>query len=207
MKVDFHVHTKYSRDSLTTLEVLKKICDKKGLFPVITDHGTIKGALMFRKKFGECIVGEEIKTLHGEVIGLYLGEEIPQGLSIHETIDRIRQQGGIVYLPHPFDKLRSCLTRFDFKADIVEVYNSRVLIGRYNGMAEKFAEKRNLLKASGSDAHMARRIGTCYAELEDFSSRKELLRNLRKAKLVKKKTPLYDLAWTEAVNYCKKLRS
>lgn len=207
MKVDFHIHTKYSRDSITPLATLKKIFDRKKLFPVITDHNTIKGALLFRKQFGNCIVGEEINTGEGEVIGLYMNEEIPKGLGMHESIDRLRQQDAVVYLPHPFDKIRKPLKRLDVKADIVEVYNSRTIFNRYNAMAERFAEKRGFLKAVGSDAHMARQVGRCYAELEDFSSKKELLRNLRNATFVKKRTPLYELAVTELVVGYKRLKS
>jgi len=206
MKVDFHIHTKYSGDSITPLATLKKIFDRKKLYPVITDHNTIKGALLFKKQFGSCIVGEEVNTGEGEVIGFYLNEEIKKGLGMHETIDRIRQQDGIVYLPHPFDKIRKPLKMLDVKADIVEVYNSRTIFNRYNAMAERFAEKHGFLKAVGSDAHIARQIGRCYAELEDFSSKKELLNNLKNATFVKKRTPIYELAVTEFVVGYKRLR-
>lgn len=206
MRADFHMHTKYSPDSFTTLKAVKKMCDRHGLFPVFTDHGTINGGLDYRKKYGECIVGEEIETKSGEVIGLYLNETIPNHLDLHETIDMIRAQDGLVYLPHPFDAVRSSsLKRHDVKADIVEVFNSRVAFQRYNEMAERFAEENGFLKAVGSDAHFGRHIGLCYAELPDFSGKKELLRSLKKAVLVKRKTPSFYLALSVGVYKFKKI--
>jgi len=206
MKIDFHIHTQYSKDTLTSLKYLKKVFDKRGLFPVITDHNNIKGALRFRKEFDRrCIIGEEVKTTEGEVIGLYLNEEIPKGLGIHETIDRIRQQGGIVYLPHPFDKIRHHLKKFDIDADIVEVFNSRVLFHKYNLMAEEFAEKKGWLKATGSDAHFGWHAGLCHVELEEFDGKKELLKNLKNGRLVTRRTPLYAFPLTELVQTYKKI--
>ncbi len=205
MKVDFHVHTKYSPDSFSSLKSLKKVFDKKGIFPVITDHNTIKGALKFKKMYKECIIGEEINTKHGEVIGLFLNEEVPRGLTVHETVDRIRDQGGIVYLPHPFDKARKGLSRFDFKADIVEVFNARVVLQSFNRQAQNYAFKNNLLMASASDAHFARHVGSSYVEVEDFYGKSGLLRNLKKARLVKRSTPLLVLPMSAGVRFVKKL--
>ncbi|MBU2637680.1 MAG: PHP domain-containing protein [Nanoarchaeota archaeon] len=186
MKIDFHIHTKYSPDSFTTLEVLNKVCKKKGLFPVITDHDTIKGALEFKKHFGPCIIGEEVDTKQGDLIGLFLNEEIPRKIDVYEAVDRIREQGALVYMPHPFDKVRSsALKVHDFKADIVEVFNARVMLQNYNKKADEYADKHKLLKAVGSDAHFSREIGTCYAEMDSFDDIKGFKQSLRKARLVK----------------------
>ncbi len=205
MKVDFHIHSKYSPDSFSTLHMLKKQFDKKGLMPLITDHGTIKGAMEYKRLYGKCIIAEEIETKEGEIIGLYLNEKIPEGMEIEETVERIKGQGGIVYLPHPFDRIRhSSLKRHNFKADIVEVFNSRVVIENHNKMAEKYAEDKGLMKAVGSDAHFARHAGLCYAEMDDFSDRKGMLRSLRNATLVKRKTPKYALAASVIVHMLRK---
>lgn len=186
MKLDFHIHTKYSPDSFTSLETLNKVCRKKGLFPVITDHDTIKGALEFKRKFGPCIIGEEVYTNQGEVTGLFLNEGIPGKIDVHEAVDRIKEQGALVYMPHPFDKVRSSALRVhDFKADIVEVFNARVMLQEYNKKADEYAGRHNLLKAVGSDAHFARDIGICYAEMDDFDGIKSFRQSLRKARLVK----------------------
>jgi len=175
MKLDFHVHTEYSPDSMVSLATFAKICKKKGLFPVITDHDTIKGALEFKKRFGNCIIGEEISTLQGDLIGLFLNEEIPKKISVYDAADRIKSQGGLVYMPHPFDKVRSsALKVYDFKADIVEVFNGRVVLQEYNRMAGDYADKHSLLKAVGSDSHFAMHIGSCYAEMDAFDEKKGL---------------------------------
>jgi len=206
MKLDFHVHTNYSPDSFTTLATLKKVCEKKGLFPVITDHNTIKGALVFKQRYGDCIIGEEIETADGDLIGLFLNEEIPRGLSVHETVDKIREQDGVVYMPHPFDRLRnSSLKRHDFKADIVEVFNSRVMKQYYNHMAEIFAENKKLLKGAGSDAHFARHIGLSYVVIDDFSDKKEFLKNMKKAIIITRSNHPIVLPLTKIVNKAKKV--
>ncbi|MBU2589458.1 MAG: histidinol-phosphatase [Nanoarchaeota archaeon] len=205
MKIDFHIHTKYSPDSFTSLELLKKIFDKKDLVPVITDHNTIKGALKFKKMYGDCIIGEEIKAKEGEVIGLFLNEEIPRGLSIFETIERIKEQGGLVYLPHPFDKARKGVGKLNVKADIVEVFNARVIFQKFNREAQSYAFKNNLLMASASDAHFAKHVGYSYIELDNFYGKSGLLRSLRKAKLVRRKTPILALPLTTGVRWSRRL--
>ncbi len=204
MKLDFHVHTKYSHDSITPLETLDRVCKKKGLFPVITDHDTIKGALEFKRRFGPCIIGEEIHTKQGDLIGLFLNEEIPEKIDVHQAADRIREQGALVYMPHPFDKVRSsALKAHDFKADIVEVFNARVVLQEYNKKAEEYADRHGLLKAVGSDAHFARDIGTCYAEMDDFDDIKSFRQSLRKAKLAKAASSPFVLPASKIVQTCK----
>lgn len=205
MKLDFHVHTKYSNDSLMSLETFHKVCKKRGLFPVITDHDTIKGALEYRKRFGDCIIGEEVHTPQGDLAGLFLNEEIPKETDVYEAVDRIRQQGGLVYMPHPFDiGRRSTLKVHDFKADIVEVFNARVVLQKYNRMANEYAEKHNLLKAVGSDSHFSMHVGMCYAEMDDFDDIKGFKESLKKAKLVTKQVNPLALGLTNVVHFSKK---
>jgi len=197
IKVDFHIHTVYSKDSFNSINVIKKICKKKGIFPVITDHNTIKGAL----KLKNCIVGEEIKTKDGEIIGLFLNEEIKKGLSIEETVEKIKEQDGLVYVPHPFDKLRSCVKRLNFKKDIFEVFNSRSLFQVFNRKAFEYAKRHNILMAVGSDAHLPIEIGKSYVIMEEFNleEKKELLRNLKNAKFhTEKSLPFVHIVSTIA---------
>jgi len=185
MKVDFHIHTIHSPDSLNTLWLLNKICVKKGITPVISDHNRIRYAQEYKRRFGNAIVAEEIETAEGEVICLFANERIRAGLSIEETIDRIREQGALVYVPHPFDRMRSsAIKRLDFKPDIIEVFNARVIRKEYNRQALDFAEQNGYLKAAGSDAHLPFEIGKSYAEMEEFSSIKEFMKNLKAARLV-----------------------
>lgn len=203
IKIDFHIHSIYSKDSLTKLSTLNKIFKKHNLHPVITDHNTIKGAIKFKQLFGECLIGEEIMTKEGEIIALFVNEEIKPGLSAVETVEKIKDQDGVVYVPHPFDKLRHNLKNLNIKADIIEVYNPRVLIKEHNRMAEEYAEQNNLLKATGSDSHFSWHIGSCHNIIEEFNDKKELLQNLKHAKLIKKATPLYAFPLTGLVKRTK----
>ncbi len=205
MKVDFHLHTKYSPDSLSSLRYFRKECIKRSIMPIITDHNTIEGALKYKKLYKDVIIGEEIKANSGEIIGIFLNEAIPKGLSMHETLSLIKSQGALSYVPHPFDLMRkSAVKKIDFKADIIEVFNSRVIKQQYNKMAEGFADKNKLAKAAGSDAHLISEIGTSYADMEPFNSPKEFLKNLKKAKLIKRPSPIYVHAVTKIVKPLKK---
>ncbi|MAG08677.1 hypothetical protein CMO89_04335 [Candidatus Woesearchaeota archaeon] len=196
IKIDIHVHTKYSRDSLLELKTISKLCSRKGIIPVISDHNSLKGALQYRKLFKDCIVGEEINTSQGEITALFLNNEIPSGLDIDATIDRIREQDAVLYVPHPFDSLRretiktSALSRI--KPDIIEVFNSRTVLSASNKMAKEFAIKNKYLKGVGSDAHTGREIGNAFAAVEDFNldSKKDFLRNLKDAKFYCRKSGL-----------------
>ncbi|MFH1065368.1 MAG: PHP-associated domain-containing protein [Nanoarchaeota archaeon] len=205
MRLDFHVHTKYSSDSMMSLETFHKICKKKGLFPVITDHDTIKGAVEYKRRFGNCIIGEEIHTAQGDLIGLFLNEEIPKKIDVYDAVDRIRAQGGLVYMPHPFDVVRSSTLKVhDFKADIVEVFNARVMLDKYNKMADEYADKHRLLKAVGSDAHFAAHVGCCYVKMAAFADVRGFMRNLKYGKLFTQKVNPLALPATNIVHLSKK---
>ncbi len=205
LRIDFHVHTKHSRDCLTPLKVLKKICVKKRIFPCITDHNTIKGALQYKRTYGSCIVGEEINTQGGELIGLFLNEEIPAGLSVIETIERIKAQDGLVYVPHPFDFFRKeSIRRLNFPHDIVEVFNSRVLVQRFNRFAYQEAWRNGTAMAVGSDAHTAKEVGNAYVIMESFSGKKDLLKNLKKSDFRGIKSHVYNHAFTAFAKASKK---
>lgn len=205
MKIDFHVHTIYSKDSMTRLEDLAKKSEKIGIVPAITDHNSIKANEKMRGITKSFIPGEEILTAHGDVIGLYIEEEIPRGIDGYEAIDRIKEQGGIVYLPHMFDKTRKGAAELGEKADIIEVLNGRAL-EKYNKIAEEFAEKNKKLKAAGSDAHFLFEFGNAYTEVEgfDLDSPKEMLKALKKSKIFGSTNPFVRPA-TSIVKALKKL--
>lgn len=213
IRLDMHVHTRYSKDSLLSLEGLFSVCRRKGVDCVaITDHNTIKGALEFQKSFSLCpvkeelsnpasgikvIVGEEIETKAGEIIGLFLKEEVAPGLSAGKTIANIKSQGGLVYLPHPFDPWRKAL--IDLKSiepfwdeiDIIEVFNSRSLISSWNKQALELAREKRKAYGVGSDAHSEKEVGEALVEIEDFHSPAEFMAVLSRVKIIeKRKIPL-----------------
>lgn len=184
MKIDFHVHTIYSKDSVTKLEDIARKSKKTGIIPAITDHNSIAANEKMRKITNEFIPGEEVHTAHGDVIGLYVEEELPKGIDGYEAIDRIRGQGGVVYLPHMFDMTRAGAPELGEKADIIEVLNGRAF-EKYNKLAREFAEKNKKLMGAGSDAHFLFEFGRVYTEVEEFELQnpKELLKALRNAKV------------------------
>lgn len=190
MKIDFHVHSVHSPDSINSAWLLNKFCSKRGITPVISDHNRIEFAQRYKKRFGNAIVAEEIMTTSGEVICLFANEWVRHHLPVEETIDRIREQGALVYVPHPFDSVRpSSMKKIYFKPDIIEIFNSRNLDKSVHHKALKFANDNGFLKAVGSDAHFPHEIGNSYAEMEEFNSIKEFKKNLKEAKLVTRYSP------------------
>lgn len=183
IRADLHVHTLYSDDCNTPLERIIERCLEVGINCVaITDHNTIAGAVQMKSIAPfQVIVGDEIQTSTGEVIGYFLSEEIPKGLRAEETARAIKEQGGLVGIPHPFDRLRrSTIHRQTLEdllpyIDIIEVLNSRILLRRHSIMAERFAQDHGLLASAGSDAHRPGNIGMAYVEMPDFNDRDQFL--------------------------------
>jgi glycosyltransferase involved in cell wall biosynthesis len=192
--VDLHMHTDHSYDCATPVEVLLAEARMRGLGAIaVTDHNEISGALEARAKANgiKVIVGEEVKTAEqGEVIGLFLEEKIPRGLTLQATIAEIRRQGGIVYVPHPFDRLHSVpdyehlLAVLD-EIDAVEVFNPRVAISEFNEEAVRFAAKYRIPAGAGSDAHVPQGLGSVRIRMRDFSGPEEFLESLRAADIVR----------------------
>ncbi len=213
VKLDLHVHTRYSGDSCLSLEKLIKGLKKRGLDGVaVTDHNTLKGALRLKEiapPWVTVITGEEIKTREGEITGLFLSEEIPSDLSPEKTIARIRSQGGLVCVPHPFDRLRrfhlktEALLRILDQVDMIEVFNSRNFFRKYNSRAHRFAEMKRITACVGSDAHCLYELGRSFVEMESFSSPGEFLENLRFAELTMKKSNLWPHLLTMKEKYLK----
>ena len=192
IKVDLHVHTKYSGDCMLSFENLINACKKMGISCIaITDHDTIEGALKLKEIAPfKVIIGEEIRTLDGEISGLFLSKEIPPGLSAEETIVKIKAQGGLVYVPHPFSFFRREAMSIDklhelySNADIIECYNGRNFLFFENKRAINFAREKGIVMGGGSDAHHQGEIGNVFVEMDDFSTREEFLSNLRRGKIV-----------------------
>lgn len=205
LKADLHVHTEYSMDCDMSLEQIISRCLKIGINCLaITDHGTAEGALKMREIAPfKIIVGQEILTPHGEMIGLFLRETVPNGLSIDETIARIRSQGGLVDIPHPFDHLKLALLRsvpldgiLD-KVDIIEVLNARSILSRDSVIAQNTAKKYGLAASAGSDAHIPSEIGHVCVEMPDFNTSAEFLVSLAQGKILgHRSSPMVHLAST-----------
>jgi glycosyltransferase involved in cell wall biosynthesis len=199
--VDLHMHTDHSGDCATPVDVLLASARAQGLGAIaVTDHNEVSGAFEAREKadrYGvKVIVGEEVKTAsQGEVIGLFLQEKIPRGLTLAETVAEIKRQGGVVYVPHPFDRLHSVpdyehlLTILD-DVDAIEIYNPRVAIGAFNEEAERFAAKYRILAAAGSDSHVAQGLGSVRVRMPDFDGPEEFVEALRSAEILTKPSSL-----------------
>jgi len=187
-KVDLHVHTAYSDDSLTTCFDVLRWARRRGLDALaVTDHNTIAGALALHKLSTlPIIVGEEIRTTQGEIIGLFLVEEVPPDLSPAETVRLIHQQGGLVYVPHPLDRVRRSVLDIgalmeiikEKEVDLIEVLNARVTFPLDNRNAEDLARSYGLLRGAGSDAHQGFEIGKAYVEMPSFADAQSFLKSL-----------------------------
>jgi len=190
IRVDLHIHTCHSVDSLMTLDEVINAAVARGLGALaITDHDAIEGALaLSRIAPFPVIVGEEVNAGDGEIIGLFLHEWIPPELGPVETIARIRRQNGLVYIPHPFDSHRyplpePVLLSLLHEVDALEVLNGRVTVPAYNQRAADFAREHGLPGGAGSDAHTPGEVGQTYVEMEPFMDRDSFLRNLARARI------------------------
>jgi len=212
---DLHMHTDHSNDCATPVEVLVETAKDRGMGAIaVTDHNEISGALLAREyadRIGgiKVIVAEEVKTAEqGEVIGLFLEEKIERGLTMEETIAEIRRQGGLVYVPHPFDRLHSVpdyehLLAMVAEVDILEVFNPRVAFSGFNEEAERFAAKYRIVPGAGSDGHVAQALGSVRIRLNDFEGPEEFIESMRSADIVRKhKNLVYvqALKWVQAAS-------
>jgi glycosyltransferase involved in cell wall biosynthesis len=205
--VDLHMHTDHSSDCATPVEVLLATAKARGLGAIaVTDHNEISGALEAQAKASgiKVIVGEEVKTAdQGEVIGLFLSELIPRGLTLQETIAEIKRQGGVVYVPHPFDRMHAVPDYEHLMAvlddvDAIEVFNPRVAIQEFNEEAARFAAKYRIPAGAGSDAHVAQGLGSVRIRMPDFDGPAEFLEALREADIVR--TPA-SLLYVQALKF------
>ena len=194
IRVDCHLHTALSGDAVTTIDELAERVEQEQLDVVcITDHNVTAAAVTAGERGigARIIVGEEIRTQDGDVIGLFLTERVPYVLPLAEAIARISEQGGLVYLPHPFDPGRSTLNPVISDrlcaagiADIVEVFNAKIDDQEFNRRAGELAARYDLPGGAGSDAHDPEGIGASYLEMPDFDGPAEFLAALRHASVV-----------------------
>ncbi|MDQ3122379.1 MAG: glycosyltransferase [Actinomycetota bacterium] len=211
--VDLHMHTDWSNDCSIPVADLLGHAEEIGLGAIaVTDHNVFGGALdaveLARSRDLIVIPGEEVKTDgQGEVIGLFLEEEIPRGMSFGDTIDAIREQGGLVYLPHPFDRLHAIadpatLHRHLAEIDVFEVFNARLLRDSFNDEALRFARKYRLLQGAGSDAHVLQGVGTGALCMRRFDGAEEFMLSLRTAEVLRRPKSLaylQSLKWVAQV--------
>jgi len=198
IEVDLHMHTDHSGDCATPVDVLLQTARDRGLGAIaITDHNEVSGALEARRIAEdmddiEVIVAEEVKTKEqGEVIGLFIEEKIPKGMTMAETIAAIREQGGLVYVPHPFDRFHSVpdyehLLDIVEEIDILEVFNPRVAVTAFNEEAVRFARKYRIVPGAGSDSHVAQGLGSVRTRIHDFEGPAEFLEAMRDADITRK---------------------
>ena len=193
---DFHIHTRFSRDSILSEEKFIRCAVERGLTHVaVTNHNNIEGAIAVRDKVAELgladkltvILGEEVSTADGEVVGMYLTKTIPRGLSARETADEIHRQGGLVSIPHPFDPFRGSHIKegplrnlADLgKIDMLEVFNCRVTIQRHNDEAAEFAKRHDIPGIAASDSHSSFEVAMAFNAMPAFDTADELRAALR----------------------------
>jgi len=200
---DFHIHTHHSKDCVMPVADILERAREVGLDVVaITDHDSAAGGLEAREladRYGvRVIVGEEVKSSEGEVIGLFLERTIPGGMTFAETIAAIREQHGIVYVPHPFDRLHTIPSPGVLRAnvadiDVVEVFNSRLAFPGFNELAERFAQRYRLPAAGGSDSHVLPGIGTTLCGIDDFTGPDDFVAALAESRIVRRPRSLIYL--------------
>ncbi len=216
--IDLHCHTSASFDSLARVESVVRAAARRGLTHLaVTDHDRIDAALRIvdiAPPDLTVIVGEEVKTADGDVLGIFLRELVPPGLSAVETIAAIREQGGLVGVPHPFDghrgfgrKSGTTLESIADKIDWVEAYNARVVGGSANQRAAEFAKDHGLPGIGASDSHTVMEVGVTYNIVDgDPSTPEGLLACLAAAEIRPGRASFYVRAWTPAAKLIQSMR-
>lgn len=192
LRADFHSHSHYSRDSVLSPQAFIERCLRKGIDCIaVTDHNEIEGAFVIQRLAPfKVIVGEEVKTAEGEIIGLFLKELVPRGMSPEDTIDCIHEQGGLAVIPHPYDVFRrsvikrDALERVKSKVDAIEGFNCRNILARHDERARETAGGAGKPLTLGTDAHSPWELGGAHLEIDDFETPQELLQSLRGGRIV-----------------------
>jgi predicted metal-dependent phosphoesterase TrpH len=193
VRVDLHSHTMWSGDSTTTPDEIEQAVVESGIDVLcITDHNAVKGAQELASRLPcRVVVGEELRTHAGEIIGLFLSERIPFGTPPADAARAIRAQGGVVYVPHPFDPMRRNLAEAALDAlvaeglvDAIEVLNAKTSLSSLNRRAGEYAERFGLVPGAGSDAHVPDALGAAYVEMPDFDGPADFLDKLREGVVV-----------------------
>lgn len=183
----------YSGDSTTTFDEIEQSVVACGIDVLcITDHNAVKGAQELAARLPcRVIVGEELRTHAGEIIGLFLDERIPFGTPPHEAAEAIRRQGGVVYVPHPFDPMRRNMAEAPLRdligaglVDAIEVFNAKTSLASLNAKAAALAAEFDLAAGAGSDAHVPDALGAAYVEMPDFDGPADFLAKLREGRVI-----------------------
>ncbi len=211
--VDLHSHTLWSKDCLTSFDTILRLCEKRGIDRIaITDHNTAEGALALQKLAPDLIiVGEEIMTPQGEILAYFVKESIPAGLSPEETIRRLRDQGAVISVAHPFDRLRKGawqeddLLRIVDKVDAIEIFNARCIYGEDNDRAIAFAQKHGLSGTAGSDGHSSPEYGNAMVRMQPFEGPGDFVASLKQAEYIKNLSPAYVHFFSKYAKWMKKL--
>ncbi len=211
---DLHTHTAYSRDCLVSLERFLEVCRHRGLDRVaVTDHNTIAGALRLKAMDPErIIVGQEIRTTHGELIAYFLTEPVPPDLPPQEAIAAVRAQGGVVGIPHPLDQARrEAMGRAGVEAlleevDFLEGFNARCLFPADNRGAQALARAHNLPVTAGSDAHSLQELGRAVIYMPPFDSPRSFLEALRSARIEGRVSPVWVHALSTLAKILRRIR-
>ncbi len=214
IRVELHLHTCYSKDSLVKPERLIRYCRKKGISRfAITDHNEIEGAFTAHALAPEnVIVGEEIETTDGELLGYFMSEWVPPGLKPMEAIERLKSQGAVVSVAHPFDTVRTqhwtreSLLEITPHIDAIEVFNARCLKMQPNNEAASFAEEQGLLATVGSDAHSLWELGRASLLMPDFDGPEEFKFSLTQAQHHVQLSPFIVHGFSRVAVYFKKLQ-
>jgi predicted metal-dependent phosphoesterase TrpH len=199
LKADLHIHTKYSLDCQTPLDKIISRCQELRINCIaIADHGTAEGGLAMQKIAPfKVIVAEEILTTEGEIMGMFLKETIPSGITPQEAVKRIREQSGLVNIPHPFETIRGSALKdrvindIAKDIDLMEVLNSRSPFPANSNKARDFALKHNIPAGAGSDAHSVFEIGNAYIEIPEFNTKEEFLKAMRQGKIYGKRSGVF----------------
>lgn len=199
-RIDLHTHSTASPDGGISAEQYRELLGDGVLDCIaITDHNTVDLAVQLHQELGEkIIVGEEIETTAGEIVGLFLRETIPGGLSLAEAIQRIRAQGGIVYLPHPFETVRKGISKQDLEPlvdqiDIVEVYNGRAVAQNKGPEAAVWARLHHKPGAASSDAHGIKGTGTAFTMIDDMPTPATLPDLIHRGHRTMERPPIHSL--------------
>jgi len=216
LKIDMHVHSQYSNDSIIPIETLVRTWRKHGIISLVCDHDTLEGSKRVMRAIRGLnpeipeILAEEITTTGGEIIGVFLTEEIPAGLSSEETIDTIHDQGGLSIVPHPFCRyrsralVRSILDELIPRINIIEGYNSRNVVDADNLVAVSYANEKGKPISAGSDAHTPLELSRVWLDIPVFETPVGLLSNLARASIHFKQSPPGVHLFTKMVKLKKK---
>jgi predicted metal-dependent phosphoesterase TrpH len=212
-QVELHSHTMWSKDCAVNFEAILRACERRGIDRIaITDHNTADGAIAMQKLAPDTvIVGEEIMTDRGEILGYFMQESIPRGLTPDETIRRLRDQGAVISVSHPFDRLRKGawheedLLKIIDKVDAIEVFNARCMYKEDNVKAQLFAQKHNLTGTVGSDAHSRIEYGRALVQMQPFEGASDFLLALRAAQHVNRYSSWFVHLNSSTAKWSKKL--